>query len=108
MSMNKASNAVAALQRLLAMQSGDPVSLERLKESSGVSLSYLEQIFSTLRKSGLVVSARGPGGGYIAPEVITIGDVVSVFVSKGFLLAAPVLTALNGVRITDLPEGFSL
>ena len=28
------------------------------------SLSYLEQLFAQLRKSGLVVGVRGPGGGY--------------------------------------------
>ncbi len=29
-----------------------------------ISLSYLEQLFALLRRSGVVISARGPGGGY--------------------------------------------
>lgn len=108
MSVRKASTAVFAMHRLLVIQSGDPVSLEKLKESSGVSMSYLEQIFAVLRKAGLVESTRGPGGGYTTREDITVGDVVRAIVSGGFLLTAPVLAALDSVRIADLPEGFSL
>lgn len=108
MSMGKASAAVFALHSLLSIQSGDPVTLVRLNEHSGVSISYLEQIFAGLRLAGWVVSTRGPGGGYTVNGDITVGDVVRVFVKKGILLAAPVLTALDGVRIVDLPEGVSL
>lgn len=108
MSITKISSAISALHNLIDMQSGDPVSLERLKEYSGVSMSYLEQIFAVLRKAGLVESTRGPGGGYTAREDISVGDVVRAFVSGGFLLTAPVLAALDSVRITDLPEGFLL
>lgn len=35
-----------------------------ISERQGISLSYLEQLFSRLRKHGLVTSVRGPGGGY--------------------------------------------
>lgn len=104
MSMNKASAAVVALRHLISIQSGEPVSLERLKESTGMSLSYLELLFASLRRAGLVISSRGPGGGYVVQENITVGEVVSVFVTKGFLLATPVFTALNRVHIADLPE----
>ena len=107
MSMKKASAAVVALHQLLAIQSDDPVALERLKESTSLSLSYLELLFASLRRAGLVVSTRGPGGGYIVPEEITVGDVVRVFVTKGFMLTTPVLTALNAVHIVDLPGGGS-
>src|SRR5207237_8429165 len=41
-----------------------PVSLGEIAESQEISLSYLEQLFAKLRKGGLVVSVRGPGGGY--------------------------------------------
>lgn len=41
-----------------------PVSLADISERQGISLSYLEQLFSRLRKHGLVNSVRGPGGGY--------------------------------------------
>ncbi len=41
-----------------------PVTLAGISERQSISLSYLEQLFSRLRRSGLVKSVRGPGGGY--------------------------------------------
>ena len=41
-----------------------PVSLAEVSERQGISLSYLEQLFAKLRRSDLVSSVRGPGGGY--------------------------------------------
>ena len=45
-------------------QPGRPVSLAELAQAQLLSLAYLEQLFGHLRRSGLVASARGPGGGY--------------------------------------------
>lgn len=39
-------------------------SLAQISERQQISLPYLEQLFSRLRRAELVVSARGPGGGY--------------------------------------------
>jgi Rrf2 family iron-sulfur cluster assembly transcriptional regulator len=44
---------------------GHPVSLADIATRQEISLSYLEQLFSRLRRAGLVKSARGPGGGYV-------------------------------------------
>ncbi len=41
-----------------------PTTLAGISERQQISLSYLEQLFSRLRKQGLVSSVRGPGGGY--------------------------------------------
>jgi Rrf2 family iron-sulfur cluster assembly transcriptional regulator len=41
-----------------------PITLADISQRQGISLSYLEQLFSKLRKRDLVASARGPGGGY--------------------------------------------
>ncbi|MES2500951.1 MAG: Rrf2 family transcriptional regulator [Pseudomonadota bacterium] len=41
-----------------------PVTLAGISERQAISLSYLEQLFSRLRRQGLVTSVRGPGGGY--------------------------------------------
>jgi Rrf2 family iron-sulfur cluster assembly transcriptional regulator len=41
-----------------------PVSLAEIAERQDISQEYLEQLFGKLRRSGLVVSARGAGGGY--------------------------------------------
>jgi len=49
----------------LAINSGDhPVNLSDISERQAISLSYLEQLFSKLRRENLVKSVRGPGGGY--------------------------------------------
>ena len=43
---------------------GEPVKLSEIAGRQELSLSYLEQLFAKLRRGGLVVAARGPGGGY--------------------------------------------
>lgn len=56
--------AVTAMLDLAMSESGKPVTLAGISERQAISLSYLEQLFSRLRKQGLVKSVRGPGGGY--------------------------------------------
>jgi len=57
--------AVMAMVDLAQHSGGDPVPLAEIAERQEISLSYLEQLFAMLRKSGLVKSVRGPGGGYL-------------------------------------------
>lgn len=57
-----------------------PVSLAAISERQEISLSYLEQIFQDLRKSGLVESVRGPKGGYRItqdPAKTLVGDIIN-------------------------------
>ena len=57
-----------------------PVTLAEIAERQNLSLSYLEQLFAKLRRSGLVSSVRGPGGGYMlqASENETwLGDIIA-------------------------------
>lgn len=42
----------------------DPIPLSDISLRQGISLSYLEQLFSKLKRGGLVAGVRGPGGGY--------------------------------------------
>ena len=56
--------AVTAMLDLALHAKDSPVSLADISERQGISISYLEQLFSKLRKSNLVSSVRGPGGGY--------------------------------------------
>lgn len=60
--------AVMALADLAAREAGlacgQPVTLAEIATGQFLSLSYLEQLFGKLRRSGLVTSVRGPGGGY--------------------------------------------
>jgi Rrf2 family iron-sulfur cluster assembly transcriptional regulator len=49
----------------LAIHHGSgPIALADIAQRQGISLSYLEQLFSRLRRRSLVSSVRGPGGGY--------------------------------------------
>lgn len=57
-----------------------PVTLADISERQKISLSYLEQLFSRLRRQGLVASVRGPGGGYrLAKNMahISIAEIIS-------------------------------
>ncbi len=55
---------VTAMLDLAIHDKAGPVTLGDISQCQGISLSYLEQLFSSLRKSGLVKGVRGPGGGY--------------------------------------------
>jgi len=61
---SKGRYAVTAILDVAIKEHNGPVSLAEISESQGISLSYLEQLFSKLRKKNLVTSVRGPGGGY--------------------------------------------
>lgn len=57
-----------------------PVSLADISIRQGISLSYLEQLFAKMRRNKLVVSTRGPGGGYSlggSPDQVCIADVIN-------------------------------
>ena len=71
--------AVTAMLDLALSQGLGPINLAEISSRQGISLSYLEQLFSRLRKQGLVDSARGPGGGYLLGKPardISIVDVI--------------------------------
>ncbi|WP_422445773.1 RrF2 family transcriptional regulator [Thermoanaerobacterium sp. DL9XJH110] len=58
-----------------------PIPLKSIAERQEISEHYLEQLFSNLRKAGLVKSVRGAQGGYVLarkPSEITVGDVLRV------------------------------
>ena len=56
--------AVTAMLDLAIHHGNGPIALADIAQRQGISLSYLEQLFSRLRKRTLVSSVRGPGGGY--------------------------------------------
>ncbi|MBS8239300.1 Fe-S cluster assembly transcriptional regulator IscR [Marinobacter lipolyticus] len=69
--------AVTAMLDLALHGDQGPVSLADISARQEISLSYLEQLFSRLRRRQLVVSIRGPGGGYRLSR-----DAASVFVAE--------------------------
>lgn len=56
--------AVTAMLDLAIHGGGQPTTLGDISRRHEISLSYLEQLFAKLRRENLVVSIRGPGGGY--------------------------------------------
>ena len=70
----------------LAMNAIDhPVPLRDISLRQNISLSYLEQLFSKLRLSGLVKSIRGPGGGYMLrknPIYLNLLDIITAVDEK--------------------------
>jgi Rrf2 family iron-sulfur cluster assembly transcriptional regulator len=77
---SKGRYAVTAMLDVALHSQQTPVPLADISERQGISLSYLEQLFSKLRKAGLVASVRGPGGGYrlgAEPHEIAVGMVIA-------------------------------
>ena len=62
---SKGRYAVMALVDLARFDNINPVSLRDISLRQGISLHYLEQIFSKLRKKEIVQSVRGTQGGYV-------------------------------------------
>lgn len=72
--------AVTAMIDLALRQINGPVTLAAISQRQHISLSYLEQLFGKLRRSELVDSTRGPGGGYSLSRKasqITIAEIIS-------------------------------
>lgn len=70
---------VAAMYELSTYDDDQSVSLKEIAKNQGLSLSYLEQLFSTLKKERLVISQRGAKGGYKLakpPQKISVGDII--------------------------------
>lgn len=72
---------IKAMVDLAINYGGEPVSIKNISERQNISEYYLEQLFSPLRKAGLIKSIRGAQGGYVlsrAPEEITVDEIMEV------------------------------
>ncbi|MBC2576786.1 RrF2 family transcriptional regulator [Peptostreptococcus canis] len=70
-----------AMFELARCSNEEPVSLKYIAKQQSVSDQYLEQIFSALKKAGLVKSVRGAQGGYLLSKEasqITVADILRV------------------------------
>lgn len=64
---------------LAVHSTGDQVALNAIAERQSISPNYLEQVFSLLRKAGLVKSVKGAQGGYVLadhPSKISVGSIL--------------------------------
>jgi len=77
--------AVMALADLANYDKQNPVSLRDISLRQNISLVYLEQIFSKLKKNDIVKSIRGTNGGYVLtkdPEQIKLSNIFSAVDEK--------------------------
>ncbi len=72
---------VKAMLDLAINSTEGQISLKSIADRQGISENYLEQLFASLRKAGIVKSIRGSQGGYMLsddPENITVGSILRV------------------------------
>ena len=70
-----------ALADLAVNSNGEPVSVASIAQRQHISGNYLESIFSTLKKAGVIKSIKGVNGGYVLKEDaqnICIGDILRI------------------------------
>ncbi|GBD96133.1 MAG TPA: Rrf2 family transcriptional regulator [Nitrospirae bacterium] len=71
---------VRAMFELAKNYKKGPLTIKEIARRQGVSVSYLEQLLNKLRKSELIRSRKGPGGGYVInskPEEISVGHILN-------------------------------
>lgn len=76
---SRARYATRALLDLSLREPGKAVLIQDIAQSQDIPLKFLQQILASLKIAGILVSRKGPGGGYALarpPELITLGEVV--------------------------------
>ena len=82
---SKGRYAVMAMADLAKNNFRQPTSLTEISLRQGISLSFLEQLFLRLKKKNLVISTRGPNGGYLlskSPEEIKLSNIIDAVDEK--------------------------
>ena len=82
---SKGRYAVMAMADLAKINANQPTNLTDISLRQGISLSFLEQIFSKLKKNNLVQSSRGSSGGYLltrSPKEITVSSIIKAVDEK--------------------------
>ena len=82
---SKGRYAVMAMADLAKNYVKEPINLTEISLRQGISIDYLEQLFSKLRKNNLVQSTRGPSGGYLLskpPDEIKLLSIISAVDEK--------------------------
>lgn len=91
-----------ALLDLAVYSSGEHVPLSHIAERQNISENYLEQVFSALRKAGIINSVKGTQGGYVLAKQasdITVGTILRIL--EGELSVADEELSNEGVTIQE-------
>lgn len=83
---------IRALIDLAQNESSGSMQLSEIADRNSISVKYLEQIFSALRKAGIIRSIKGPQGGYFLAK------------PSENLTVAEIVTALDGVYFLEREE----
>lgn len=78
-----------AMLNLALHYNEEHISVNSIAEKHYISIGYLEQVFSALKKAGLVRSIKGAQGGYAlnySPDKINVGMVLRAIEGKNFVL----------------------
>jgi len=70
-----------ALAYIAKQENNDPIQIAEIAANENISHKYLESILLTLRKSGVLSSKKGKGGGYYllkAPKNIPMTDIIRI------------------------------
>jgi len=111
----KSPYAVQALTELGRRASADPVPIAELASAREIPVQFLEQLFATLRRAGVLRSQRGVKGGYTfarEPSSVTVLEVVELLDgplgkdARGVFgdAAAAARAVLEGTTIADVIE----
>jgi Rrf2 family protein len=98
----KADYAVRAVLVLAAHEGPGPMKGELIAGSQKLPLKFVENILGELKHAGIVVSQRGPEGGYqlaVPPESLSVAEVIRVV--DGPLAMAPCVSPRLGLRKCD-------
>ena len=80
---------IKALIDLVMNSENESVTLKTISKRQNISERYLEQIFSALRKSGIIIGRKGAQGGYTLakdPKEITISEILRVLEGESLLV----------------------
>lgn len=76
---SKAKYALISLVYLARKQGGDPVHIRDIATDEEIPLKYLERILLEMKRTGILQSIKGKGGGYVlsrAPGDVTVSEVI--------------------------------
>ncbi|HKK14364.1 MAG TPA: Rrf2 family transcriptional regulator [Gammaproteobacteria bacterium] len=104
----KGRHAITAMMELALRQHRGPVTLADISVEQAISVSYLEQLFARLRKSGLVTGLRGPGGGYCLRRPAKDISIAEILAAVDDAVQSPG-AATDPSQVTgEIPESVSL
>jgi Rrf2 family iron-sulfur cluster assembly transcriptional regulator len=90
--------ALRAIVDLALAEQDKPVPIKDIAKREGISPEFLEQIFFKLKKSGIIRSVRGPGGGFSMNQDLSEITMKDIFEAVGEEVALAPCQQANGTE----------